>query len=72
MKRSDPLRLKAPWDEVKEKIKEANSDLSDVDLFYAPGKDEELLQRLGKKMDRSPAAIKAWIESISSNTGQAS
>ena len=72
MEKDQCLQLKAPWSEVKERIKEANIELSDDDLRYTPGNDEELLQHLGKKMDRSPADIKAWIESISSNKGKAS
>jgi hypothetical protein len=72
MERNYPLQLNAPWSEVKEKIKEANIELTDEDLIYTPGKDEELLQQLGKKLDRSPADVRAWIESISANRGKAS
>ena len=61
------LRLTAPWPEVKELLKEANSDLSDEDLQYEPGKDDVLLERLSKKMGRSSEHVKAWIESVSSN-----
>ena len=28
------LNLQSPWDEVKEKLKEANTDLTDEDLEY--------------------------------------
>lgn len=72
MKETKTLKLTAPWQEVKEKIKETNIELSDADLEYQPGKEEELLTRLGKKMNRSPEEIKAWIESVSSNKGKAS
>ena len=60
------------WNEVKEKIKESNVNLTDEDLNYLPGEEEKLLERLSKKMNRSPVEIKAWIESISSNKGKAS
>jgi hypothetical protein len=72
MKNDRSIRLHAPWSEVREKIKEVNAELTDEDLCYIPGKDEEFLQQLGKKMDRSPEEIKAWIESLSSNRGKAS
>ena len=72
MDRNNSLQLKAPWSEVKEKIKEVNVELTDEDLVYKPGKDEELLQHLGKKLDISPEDVKAWIESISANRGKAS
>lgn len=66
------LNLKAPWDEVKEKIKENNIELTDEDLELIPGQEQKLLRHLAVKMERSPEEIKAWIESISSNKGQAS
>lgn len=66
------LQLNAPWDEVKEKIKENNIELTDQDLELKPGKEDELLQRLASKMRKEPADIKAWIESISANKGKAS
>ena len=66
------LKLSQPWDEVKEKIKESNIELTDEDLEYVPGKEDELLDRLSKKLNRSPEEIKAWIESVSFNRGIAS
>jgi uncharacterized protein YjbJ (UPF0337 family) len=72
MENDREIRLNAPWSEVREKIKEVNAELTDDDLRYIPGKDEEFLQQLGKKMDRSPEDVKAWIESLSSNRGKAS
>jgi uncharacterized protein YjbJ (UPF0337 family) len=66
------LKLEAPWEEVREQIKENNIELTDDDLVYEPGKDDELLNRLSQKMNRSPQQVKALIESISSNKGRAS
>jgi hypothetical protein len=63
------LNLSAPWDEVKELIKESNVELTDEDLEYSPGREEELLGRLEAKMGRSKQEIKALIESISYNRG---
>jgi len=65
------LRLEAPWDEVKEMLKEANMDLTDEDLVYQPGQEKELLENLSKKMNKDIFAVKAWIESVSSNKGLA-
>jgi hypothetical protein len=67
MKNTPTLRLQAPWDAVKEKMKENDSSLTDRDLEYIPGKEEELIQRLEKIMNRSRDQIVAYIESISSN-----
>lgn len=49
------LSLLAPWPEVKELLKEVNSELSDEDLIYEPEKGEELIQRLSVKMGRTKA-----------------
>jgi hypothetical protein len=65
------LELHAPWDHVKEKIKENNIELTDEDLELKPGREDELIQRLASKMRREPSAIKAWIESLSANKGKA-
>lgn len=66
------LKLESPWEEVKEKLKEANNELTDEDLAYTPGEEPALLERLAKKMDRDVPAIKAWIESVSFTKGIAS
>jgi uncharacterized protein YjbJ (UPF0337 family) len=61
------LQLEKPWKMVKEKLKEHNTKLTDDDLNYEKGKDDELLERLSKKMGRSKQEIKEWIESLSFN-----
>ena len=63
------LNLSAPWAEVRELVKEANIDLTDDDLQYEPGREEELLERLEVKLGRDKHQIKALIESISYNRG---
>ena len=69
---SPALNLEAPWSEVKERIQEINYDLTDEDLAYQPGQEDELLSRLEKKMKKSKEEIKGWIESISHTKGRAS
>ena len=66
------LKLEAPWEEVKEKLKEINGDLSDADLVYDPEQADVLLELLAKKMNRTTDEIKGWIESVSFNKGIAS
>ena len=72
MKEKNKLNLQAPWPEVKERAKETNVELTDEDLVYEPGKEEELLKRLSIKMKRTRQDVKAWLESVSSNKGIAS
>ncbi len=69
---TDQLKLEAPWPQVKEQLKEINSTLTDEDLAYEPGKEEELLQRLSQKLNKDRSSVKAWIESVSFNKGKAS
>ena len=66
------LKLEAPWEEVKEKLKEANPNLNDEDLQYSPGQEQALLERLAAKMSRSVEDVKGWVESVAFTKGQAS
>jgi uncharacterized protein YjbJ (UPF0337 family) len=65
------LKLETPWSEVKEKLKEHNVQLTDEDLQYTPGKEDELLERLGQKMHRSKTELRDYIESVSANRTKA-
>ena len=67
MEKDIKINLEAPWEEVKERMKESNIDLTDADLEYEPGKEDELLSRLEKILNKSRPVIIAYIESISSN-----
>jgi len=69
---SQHLKLEAPWEEVKEQLKEIHLELTDEDLEYEPGREDELLERLSTKMNKDIHAVKAWIESVSFNKGKAS
>ena len=66
------LQLQVPWEEVKEKLKEINIELTDEDLHYEPGKETVLIERLREKMHKSHEEIKGLIESVSANKGKAS
>lgn len=61
------FKLEAPWETVKERMKENDATLTDADLEYELGKEEELLSRLEKLMNKSREQVIAYIESISSN-----
>ena len=61
------LKLEAPWEEVKERLKDNDITLTDEDLEYTPGREEELVERLERKMNKPREQVIAYIESISSN-----
>lgn len=58
------LKLKGNWNEVKGKIKQQYADLTDDDLLYEEGKDDELIGRIQKKTGETKEAVKDWIEKL--------
>lgn len=58
------LNLKGNWNEIKGKAKSEYADLTDDDLLYEEGKDDELLGRLQKKIGKTKQDLKDWIESL--------
>lgn len=58
------LKLKGNWNEVKGKIKQKYSNLTDDDLLYEEGKDDELLGKIQQKIGQSKEEVKKWIESL--------
>jgi hypothetical protein len=65
------LTLEAPWSEVRAMLQEINTELTDEDLLYERGKEDELLDRLSLKLNKNKLEIKGWIESVSHNRGLA-
>ena len=57
------LKLKGNWNQIKGKLKQQYGDLTDDDLTYAEGKEDELLGRLQKKLGKSKDEIRREIES---------
>jgi len=60
----DKLEIKGGWNEAKGKIKQAYGDLTDDDLAYEEGKDDELLGRLQQKTGKSRDDLVKWINSL--------
>ena len=60
----DKLELKGNWNILKGKVKQANADLTDDDLQYEEGKDDELYGRLQKKLGKSRDELVAWLKSL--------
>ena len=59
------FNLKSSWEELKEKLKETNVDLTDSDLDLMEGNEQEFLTRISRKVNKTPEEVKALIESIS-------
>jgi uncharacterized protein YjbJ (UPF0337 family) len=58
------LRFKGTWNEVKGKLKQKYGQLTDDDLAFAEGKDEELLGRLQQKLGRAKEDLRKEIEGL--------
>lgn len=58
------LQLKGNWNETKGKLKQKYGQLSDNDLAFAEGKDDELLGRLQQKLGKSKEDLRKEIESL--------
>ena len=58
------LKFNGNWDEVKGKAKQEYADLTDDDLLYEEGKDDELLGRLQKKIGKTKEQVIEWIQSL--------
>ena len=56
--------MKGQWNEIKGKLKQKYGQLTDDDLMFAEGKDDELLGRLQKKLGRTKENIRKEIESL--------
>ena len=60
----DKLEFKGKWNEWKGKIKQANAKLTDDDLQYEEGKDDELLGRIQQKLGQTRDETIKWLKSL--------
>jgi uncharacterized protein YjbJ (UPF0337 family) len=58
------LELKGNWNEVKGKLKQKYGQLTDDDLSFAAGKEDELLGRLQKKLGKSKEDLRTELETL--------
>jgi uncharacterized protein YjbJ (UPF0337 family) len=58
------LKLKGSWNELKGKLKQKYGQLTDDDLTFAEGKDEEMLGRLQQRLGKTKEEIRKEIEAL--------
>jgi len=58
------LNLKGNWNELKGKLKQKYGQLTDDDLTFAEGKQDEMLGRLQKKLGKSKEDLRSEIEKL--------
>ena len=56
------LQFKGSWNEVKGKLKQKYAQLTDDDLKYAEGKEDELVGRLQEKLGKSAEGSRHRLE----------
>ena len=60
----DKLEIKGNWNKWKGKIKQAFGTLTDDDIKYEEGKDDEWLGRLQTKTGKSRQDLITWLKSL--------
>jgi uncharacterized protein YjbJ (UPF0337 family) len=60
----DTLRIKGNWNQMKGKIKLKYPDLTDDDLMFVAGKEDDLLGRIQRKTGKSRDEVVSYINSI--------
>ncbi len=56
--------MKGAWNEVKGKLKQKYGQLTDNDLAFAEGKEDELLGRLQTKLGKTKDELRQEIENL--------
>lgn len=60
----DKLQFKGSWNELKGKLKQHYGNLTDDDLLYSEGKEDEFLGRLQKKLGKGKDELRKMIEGL--------
>jgi uncharacterized protein YjbJ (UPF0337 family) len=60
----DNLRIKGNWNKIKGMLKQEYADLTDDDLMYVEGKEDELLGRLQEKTGKSKDELRKQINEL--------
>lgn len=58
------MKLKGTASEWKGKMKQAYADLTDDDLLYAEGQEDEWTGKIAKKLGKTKEQIIDWIEKL--------
>ena len=61
---STKLNIKGNWNQIKGKLKQKYGQLTDDDLTFAEGKDDELLGRLQTRLGKAKEDLRSEIEAL--------
>lgn len=63
-KTMEKLKIKGTWNEMKGKLKQKYGQLTDDDLAFAEGKEDELYGRLQQKLGKTKEQVREEIEKL--------
>jgi uncharacterized protein YjbJ (UPF0337 family) len=58
------LKLKGDWNVIKGKLKQSYGELTDDDLAYSNGQEEELVGRIQKRIGQSAAEVRNLLAKL--------
>ncbi|HEY0899165.1 MAG TPA: CsbD family protein [Sphingobacteriaceae bacterium] len=58
------IKWQGRWNQIKGKVKQEYGDMTDDDLKYEEGKDEELLGRLQTKTGKARDEVVNWLNNL--------
>lgn len=58
------MKIKGTWNELKGKLKQKYGQLTDDDLTFAEGKEEEMLGRLQQRLGKDKEELRREIEAL--------
>lgn len=58
------LKLKGTWNEAKGKLKQKYGELTDDDLMFAEGKEDELVGRLEKRLGKTKDEVRKELADL--------
>lgn len=60
----DHMEVKGRWHELKGKVKQAHGDLTEDDLKWEEGKDEEFFGRMQRKLGKTKDEFIQWLRDL--------
>ncbi len=57
-------KIKGNWNQMKGKLKEEYAELTDNDLMYEEGQEDQLMGRLQEVTGKTKEQIKDWVDSF--------
>jgi len=58
------LKWKGRWNEIKGKVKQQYGDLTEDDLKYEEGKEDEMLGKIQKASGKTKEEVNEWLNSL--------